>query len=1178
MNKKIIIAIFFTFIMVSGAGLVLFQNGNSHISVPQNPNVINSTTTNQCNVTVGATNSGLTVPLSNVGYSGSNGSSITTLSFDGDATVGSDGSVYGIGGTNNDLLIVNQTVTISNYFIPYGIDITNPNAVLTLNNDILDETYGHNGYNDGETGTNLIIENSKIHGGGHPYEEPICVANLTNTLTYAQVDINIMHASNDTFSYNTTIGEGNITTSHFSYNNMTADSYLTVHDSTITDSYLQGVNGSLNGDTIQHSTISFMPSYVKSDAFGNGQLGEQNTNLSYDRFIQYSGSQWDGLMLFDYSNMYNDYANFTIPSSDWSNTSVINNALTVQGYGNDVYNYRGSTNLNNSLYPVHISHNEFAGLDGMELYGTGNAYIENNIITEQFFWTAYIDMFNQYNEPLKNSIISNNTLYFYGNSAIEDNIDSIIGQGGGNTYITSGESGNLLSNVSIIYNTFQGVLGTVTENTNQHASFILGAYQYVNHNYFDVTSTFNSGASINAPEMEFDEFQTSGTSNVSYNKFYGLSSDAVAIAFIPVSSATTYGTEVLYANEYSGSSSPYQITAYTNYTIDAINKTNYQHLKLNGTVSMVSGNSPSGYTADSYLALIEYNVTFKSNIPYNYTWGVSATGKNQSSNVTTSTNIDTLYLAPENYTYTAYVSTPPSGIGIINPYINSINGNITDLDSNTIIYVNFTINTNVLKEHSLMVPIKLYNNGTSTIGEDTVFSINVNWEKYYPFVVGNVSDIRFYDQNDVYDVYEMSAWIQSGQSNLDNTSTVWINLGSNSISAGSSLTIYMNINITKDYFDSHWNTHGSTSTTTVNYQIETLDVSKIQFNETGLTVGTNWTVNLTNNIITENGTSITFLVNEGNYTYNVSVNNNPSFYKINPRNGTVFVNEFSTSYVNITFTNISYPVIFKESGLITNGSWTVWLNNTTSQRYLSGTGSEHVFYAINGSYAYSVEIPTYEGVTDFKVSPTSGTIDIVGNNTYDYNIAFTYSAYSVTFKQSGLSSGTWTVNIDNFTYTQSYSNNIVFWGNANQTYNATAKSSNPELVSQLSVYTVNLTSDQTVNVNFIITVTIVESGYTGTWHAIVNGVTYSTTTNTIVAKIAEGYTTITIYATDKYTVNPASMTYNYINKPTTLNVTITPTPTNYVTAIFGNLTMIYIIVFFGIMIAGAVIVYKIKRR
>ena len=29
---------------------------------------------------------------------------------------------------------------------------------------------------------------------------------------------------------------------------------------------------------------------------------------------------------------------------------------------------------------------------------------------------------------------------------------------------------------------------------------------------------------------------------------------------------------------------------------------------------------------------------------------------------------------------------------------------------------------------------------------------------------------------------------------------------------------------------------------------------------------------------------------------------------------------------------------------------------------------------------------------------------------------------------------------------------------------------------------------------------------------------------------------------------------------------------------FGNLTMIYIIVFFGIMIAGAVIVYKIKRR
>ena len=191
---------------------------------------------------------------------------------------------------------------------------------------------------------------------------------------------------------------------------------------------------------------------------------------------------------------------------------------------------------------------------------------------------------------------------------MENNIDSDINEGGGNTYITSGEAGNLLANVSIVYNTFQGILGTVTENTNQHASFILGAYAYVNHNYFNVTSTFNSGDTINAPEMEFDEFQTNGVSNVSYNYFYGLSSVAVAIAFIPVSSATNYGTEILYANEYRGSNSAYQITAYTGYTINAINKTNYQYLTNNGTVSMVSGNSPNGYTANSYAKIILFLV------------------------------------------------------------------------------------------------------------------------------------------------------------------------------------------------------------------------------------------------------------------------------------------------------------------------------------------------------------------------------------------------------------------------------------------------------------------------------------------------------------------------------------------------------------------------------------------
>ena len=115
--------------------------------------------------------------------------------------------------------------------------------------------------------------------------------------------------------------------------------------------------------------------------------------------------------------------------------------------------------------------------------------------------------------------------------------------------------------------------------------------------------------------------------------------------------------------------------------------------------------------------------------------------------------------------------------------------------------------------------------------------------------------------------------------------------------------------------------------------------------------------------------------------------------------------------------------------------------------------------------------------------------------------------------------------------------------------------------------------------NFVITATIVESGYTGIWHVVVNGVTYSSSTNTIVVKVLPGSVEINVWVSStKYTITPASMYYNYVDSPITLNVVFSNAPTNYVTAIFGNLTFIYLIVVLGIIIAGGIFVYKIRRR
>ena len=106
-----------------------------------------------------------------------------------------------------------------------------------------------------------------------------------------------------------------------------------------------------------------------------------------------------------------------------------------------------------------------------------------------------------------------------------------------------------------------------------------------------------------------------------------------------------------------------------------------------------------------------------------------------------------------------------------------------------------------------------------------------------------------------------------------------------------------------------------------------------------------------------------------------------------------------------------------------------------------------------------------------------------------------------------------------------------------------------------------------------------ESGYTGEWHADINNAEYSSTTNTIVAEIVPGYISINVWVTSTdYTITPAQAVYSNALTPFTLNVTFTKTPINYVTAVFGDLTFIYIIIFVGITVFAIALVVKLRRR
>ena len=781
-----------------------------------------------------------------------------------------------------------------------------------------------------------------------------------------------------------------------------------------------------------------------------------------------------------------------------------------------------------------------------------------------------------------------------------------------------------------------------------------------------------------------------------------------------------------------------------------------------------------------------YDVTFVSSFLYDHSWNVSVGTTNNK----VTTNTTQFKLLNGTYTYNASVSQPSSGTMY---HIKNLTGTFKIDGSNVNISLDFGIPI-----HSFAIPIKLYNNQTSSVVVNTPILIHVDWAKYFPYIFGNVSNVRFYTNNKhYYTIYELPAWLQSGNSYLDTTSSVWINLESDSIAAHSSTIIYMYINESNTWskywgespllsstyakhdnganvFQVYWNFAGtsmagwkttdgsdsgssssmnnglqqsvsdtareqtvavnttpfttpyifdvnlsltgasysnstiltiltgsgvsshylapfgftasglslfwiskptsitssvtidqlsgnggangensignlegdgigtagvmpglywpsttgyifknyviygsvtnlspstpyylgwsmsnnqfstSTANQTIHYldgripppnnilpgvQIEPVNVTTIQFNETGLPSGQAWSVAVNGVITTSTSSRITVFVDTGTYNYTTNTSNDVDF-KILPKSGSINVSAFTDYYVNIDYINISYPVVFYQNTLISGVSWSVWLNNTTVQKELSSTGNTVTFYATNGTYTYFVMTPVFDAVT-FNVSPQTGGLGVDGPSfTYLTNITFTYSAYEVVFSQNGLIyPQSWSLVINGTTYKSNPSEQVVFWGNAHKNYSATINSPTPQIHPEQKTYNFTLNSSLSYTVDFVIDVTIVESGYTGEWHADVNNVEYTSTTNTIVAEVVPGYISISIWITDTgYTITPQSVVYDNILVPFTLNVTFTQTPTNYVTSIFGNLTFIYVIVFIGILIFAAVLVMKLRRR
>ncbi len=155
------------------------------------------------------------------------------------------------------------------------------------------------------------------------------------------------------------------------------------------------------------------------------------------------------------------------------------------------------------------------------------------------------------------------------------------------------------------------------------------------------------------------------------------------------------------------------------------------------------------------------------------------------------------------------------------------------------------------------------------------------------------------------------------------------------------------------------------SSVAVNIQFSELQFS-LQFNETGLPTGSQWSVTLNGTTESSTSNNISFLVFPGTYTYVIIP---PPGYTTTQLSGEVRVVD-SPLYVNTAFYQEEYNVTFLVSGLASGTLWTITFNGST----MSTSFTTISFSVTNGSYVFIIG-----NLTGYSVQPSTGTVKVNGS-------------------------------------------------------------------------------------------------------------------------------------------------------------------------------------------------------
>ncbi|MFZ1024141.1 MAG: hypothetical protein WAN87_08395 [Thermoplasmata archaeon] len=306
----------------------------------------------------------------------------------------------------------------------------------------------------------------------------------------------------------------------------------------------------------------------------------------------------------------------------------------------------------------------------------------------------------------------------------------------------------------------------------------------------------------------------------------------------------------------------------------------------------------------------------------------------------------------------------------------------------------------------------------------------------------------------------------------------------------------------------------------------------VTLSESGLPLGTNWSVQLTNGpTISSNGSALSFFEPNGSYSFTATPTN-PAFASIR---GSFTVNGTDVSQT-LTFALTTYPVSFAEQGLPSGATWYVNISGGSSYRSIGTTLN---FREPNGTYDYRV------ATSDSEYAPANPTGSFVVNGTsINRTVTFDLAAFTVTFSETGLSLKTnWSVSIGPRTYNSSSS--LLPFPEANGSYAYTvAGPADYQVAPASGIFSVE-GSPTFVNVTFVKlhVVTIAESGLPiGTsWSATVNGTSEVSNSTSVIFMEVNGSYSYTIGSAAGYGPNPANGTLFVHGAPLSMSVSFLKT-------------------------------------